>query len=212
MIKILVFGATGNTGRELVKQGLQKGYQITAIVRTPSELYLKHEHLKIVKGDVLQPATFEEEISGNDAVISCLGNGSSTKPTTVYSTGIKNIISAMNNAGVKRLICMSAKDLDADKEMGFFRRIFIKQIFQKILKETFSDMRLMEKEVEASNIDWTIMMPPRLKNEPLTGKYRIAVNSYLSHSQSIARADVAHYMLSIIESPQTFKSKVEIAY
>ncbi|MEO8821539.1 MAG: SDR family oxidoreductase [Ginsengibacter sp.] len=212
MIKIIVFGATGDTGSEVVKQGLEKGYQITAIVRTPSEFDLKHKHLKVMKGDVLQPTTFEKEISGNDAVISCLGNGSSTKPTTVYSIGTKNIISAMNNAGVKRLICMSAKDLDADKEMGFFRRIFIKQIFQKIMKETFSDMRLMEKEVEASNIDWTIMMPPRLKNKPRTGKYRIAVNSYLTHSETIARADVAAYMLSIIKSRKTFKSKVDIAY
>ena len=114
---------------------------------------------------------------------------------------------------MKRLICMSAKDLDNDKEMGFFKQFFIKQIFQKILKETFSDMRLMEKEVEASNnIDWTIMMPPRLKNKPMTGEYRIAINSYLSHSESIARADVAQYMLSIIKSSQTFKSKIDIAY
>ena len=97
MIKIIVFGATGATGREVVKQGLEKGNQITAIIRTRSEFDLQHEHLKVIKGDVLQMATFEEEIPGNDAVISCLGNGSSTKPTTVYSTGIKNIISAMNN-------------------------------------------------------------------------------------------------------------------
>lgn len=212
MKKIIVFGATGGTGKEVVKQALEKGYEVTAVVRNPSRFDLQHQHLKIIKGDVLQTLTFEKEIAGKEAVVSCLGASSNTKPTTLYSEGIKNIISAMNKAKVKRIVCISAGALYTNEEMGFFIRLLTKIVLQRILKNLYSDMRLMEAEIENSQLDWTIVRPPMLKNKPLTGKYRIAVNSHVRRPFSISRADLAQYMLSSIENSQTYKAKVEIAY
>ncbi|MEO7488193.1 MAG: SDR family oxidoreductase [Ferruginibacter sp.] len=211
MKKIIVFGATGGTGKEVVKQALEKGYEVTAIVRKPAAFDLQHPHLKIIKGDVLEPATFEKEIQGNGAVLSCLGT-TSTKFTTLYSEGIVNIISAMNKAGVKRLLCITALPLYLNDEMGFFLKAITKITLEPILKNPYNDMRLMETKVESSNLYWTIVRPPGLNKKPLTGKYRTAISSHISHPWSIARADLAHYMLSIIDNAETFKSKTEISY
>lgn len=212
MKKIIVFGATGGTGKEVVKQTLEKGDEVTAVIRNPSSFDLQYQHLKIIKGDVLQPSTFEKEITEKEAVISCLGTDTNTKPTTLYSEGIKNIISAMDNAQVKRIIGISAGALDTNKEMGFFIRLLTKAVLQQILKNPYSDMRLMETKIENSELDWTVLRPARLTNKPLTGKYRIAVNSHIRRPFSISRADLAQYMLSSIENSQTYQAKVEIAY
>lgn len=96
MKQILVFGATWGTGKELVKLALDKEFEVSVVIRNPDPFDKKHNHLKIIKGDVLLPATFVNEIHGKEAVISCLGTDSSTKQTTVYSKGIQNIISEMN--------------------------------------------------------------------------------------------------------------------
>lgn len=93
-MKIIVFGATGDTGRPLINQLLSEGHKVTAIVRTPSKLELSAEQLEVVKGDVLNPSTFERKINGADAVISVIG-GNHRHPTTVYSEGMKNIIKEM---------------------------------------------------------------------------------------------------------------------
>lgn len=207
-----MFGATGGTGKQVVKQALEIGYHVTVIIRNPAAFDIQHHELEIIKGDVLQLSTFENELTGKDAVISCLGSGTSTKPTRVYSAGIENIISAMNKAGIRRLMCISAGALYINKEMGFFIRTLTKLVLQKILKEPYADMRIMETKVEKTHLDWTILRPTRLTNKLLTGKYRVAVNSHNKRPFSISRADLAEYMLNSIDTPQNFKAKVEIAY
>ena len=212
MKRIIVFGATGASGKEVVKQALASGHTVTAIARNPAAFTLQHPNLMISKGDVMQQETFEKEIAGKGAVISCLGTGTSLKPTTLYSAGIENIISAMNKGGVNRLICISAGALETNKEMGFFICAFLKLVLQKILKNPYADMRLMEKLVEKSNLDWTIIRPARLTNKPPEKKYRIALHSHIRKPWSIARADLANFMLGAIENNETIKAKVEIAY
>ncbi len=212
MRKIVVFGATGGTGKEVIRQALQLGYQVTAVVRNPAGYPDEHPRLHIVKGDVLHLATFEQYIVGNDAVISCLGTSANLSPTTIYSDGIQNIISAMGKAGVKRLICISSGALYTNKNMGVFIRLLAKVVLQKILKNIYADMRVMEATIENSNLDWTVVRPPMLKDKPLTGRYRTALHSHIKRPFSIARADLAHYMLSAIDDAKTFKAKAEIAY
>lgn len=212
MEKLIVFGATGGTGREVVKQALDRGHEVTIIVRNPMSFSIQHPRLKIVQGDVLQSSTFALHMQGIDAVISCLGVRNSRQPTTLYSTGIKNIISAMTTANVQRLICISAGALYVNKEMGFFVSMLTKLVLQKILKEMYADMRLMEHIVEESKLNWTIIRPPMLKNKPFTGVYRTAITGHIKHPFSIARADLADFMLNIITNSKTYKTKAEISY
>ncbi|MBS1690271.1 MAG: SDR family oxidoreductase [Bacteroidetes bacterium] len=211
MEKLIVFGATGGTGQEVVKQALDRGHEVTIIVRNLQSFSMQHPHLKIFQGDVLQPSTFAHYMQGMDAVISCLGVGS-RQPTTLYSTGITNIISAMEAAGVQRLICISAGALYVNKQMGFFISMLTKLVLQKILKNMYADMRLMEHIVEESKLNWTIVRPPMLKNKAFTGSYRTAITGHIKHPSSIARADLADFMLNILTNPKTFSTKAEISY
>lgn len=212
MEKITVFGATGGTGLEVVRQALEKGHEVTVVVRNGPTLQLIHPNLKIVTGNILQPMTFEKEIAGQDVVISCLGTGTSTKPTSVYSQGMENIISFMEKKGTKRLICITAGALEVNNDMGFLIRPFTKYILQRILKDVYADMALMETKIEVSQLDWTIMRPARLTNKDFSGKYRIAIDSHISWPFSIARADLAAYMLKSIKDQKTYYKKIEIAY
>jgi len=212
MERLIIFGATGGTGQEVVKQALNNGHKVTIIIRRALSFPFQHPQLKIVQGDVLQLSTFAGEMQGKDAVISCLGVGSSRKPTTLYSEGIQNIVAAMELAGVDRLVCISAGALYVNKQMGFFVRLLTKLVLQKIFKEMYDDMRLMEVIVEKSKLNWTIVRPPMLKDTPLTGIYRTAIATHIKRPFSIGRADLAHFMLSILGDLQTFATKAELSY
>lgn len=211
MKKIIVFGANGGTGKEVVKQALEMGYEVTAVVRNLNTFNQTHPFLNIIKGDVLQRENFEKKVIGKDAVISCIGSGS-TKPTTIYSIGIENIITAMNATAVKRLMCISAGGLDVNPLNNFIMRILTKNILQRILKEPYNDMRLMEQEVRASELNYTIVRPPRLINKPLTGIYRAKLNDNLKNTGSLARTDLAHYIVHHLEDTNTFKSTAHLSY
>jgi putative NADH-flavin reductase len=212
MESLIIFGATGGTGKEVVKQALEAGNTVTIVIRHPLSFPIQHTNLKIVQGDVLDRSSFESEIQGKDAVVSCLGVGRSREPTVLYSAGIQNIISAMELAGVQRLVCISAGALYVNKEMGFFIRLLTRYVLQKILKEMYADMRLMEKIVEKSKLSWTIIRPPMLKDKPYTGFYRTAITGHIKSPFSIGRADLAHFMLSILGNPKTFGAKAELSY
>ena len=103
-MKVLIFGSTGTIGRELVKQALELGYAVTAFARNPTKVELKHAHLTVVKGDVMDPASVERAIHGHQAVLCSLGAG---LKGTVRSVGTQNIIRAMEKADIRRFICQS---------------------------------------------------------------------------------------------------------
>lgn len=157
------------------------------------------------------PESFAATMKGKDAVISVLGNRS-TKPTILYSKGIENIINEMQKNNVQRLLCVSAGALYTNSKMGLFIRLLTKVVLQRILKGIYADMRLMEKEIQQTNLDYTIVRPPMLKDKPSKGKYRVSINEHLTKPFSIARADLAHFMVNHIDDNKTFKSIVEVSY
>ena len=118
----------------------------------------------------------------------------------------------MSKKSAKRLICFSASALYIIPEMNYFERFFIKYFLHKLLKNPYNDLRLMEKNVQESNLVWTIVRPPRLTSKAVTGKYRTAINSALKHQSSISRADLSHFMINSITDPATFKAIIDIGY
>jgi len=212
MEKIVVFGATGGTGMEVVTQALQKGNEVTVIVRDPAYFNITHQHLTVIKGDVMQISSFRGVLQGKTAVISCLGNGRNIKATTVYSQGMQNIMEAMKICNVSRIICISAGALDATKEMGVVIRMLVKWVLQPILKKPYDDMRLMEKNIKQSALLWTIVRPARLIDKKSQRQYRTAINVHLARPWKISRAAVAAFILGSITAGETFKTTVEIAY
>jgi len=211
MKELIVFGATGGTGRQVVHQALIDGFEVTVVVRNKKNYTLEHPHLKVIEGDVLKPATFSEAMNWKDAVVSCLGSRD-RKQTTVYSEGVTNIMQAMKNAGVRRIICLSAGAVEIPPDASFIMKWIIKHILQRLFKYSYADMLLMEKILYNSNFYWTVIRPPRLLTGEKEATYRTSINEFLPKMTTITRADLAHYILHHLEDEKTYKSRVEISY
>jgi putative NADH-flavin reductase len=211
MKKIIVFGATGGTGKLVVSQALQAGHKVTIVVRNPDAFDIQHQNLETLKGDVFQSNSFEKAIMGQDVVVSCLGT-QKREPTTVYSDGTLNISKAMQKAGVKRLICLSAGAVIVPPKSNFLMKFVIKNILQKVFKNLYSDMLIMEEMLRTSDLNWTVIRAPRLKNSKHTGHYRTAINEHLTRPSSISRADLADYIVTHLDDTKAYKALVEVSY
>lgn len=214
-LHILILGGNGGIGKRCINEALANGHYVTAVLRTPSKLDFAHPNLQIVKGDVTDPSSFIGYIRNSNVVISAIGVSGGVmgdKPTNLYSEGAVNILSAMQKVGVKRVFFISASALDVSPVLPLFARLLTKYVIQKLLKNMYADLRIMENKVRESRLDWTIMRPPQLVDKPATGNYRIAVNTFLKNGLKISRADVAHFIISNLANEETYKATVEIAY
>ena len=200
-MKLLIFGATGKTGIQLVQQALEQGHQVTAFVRNPANFPLQHDNLKIVKGDVLEPRNVEHSIYGHDAVLSAIGSPAN-KVGTIRSQGTLNIVVAMKKAGVRRFISQASLGYgDSRKTLDRTPFWFKYLIVPFMLRKGFADHALQEEYIKQSGLDWVIARPGNLTDGPRTGAYRhgFAVNDK-KIKVKISRADVADFMLKQITS------------
>ena len=211
MKKLIVFGATGGTGKKVVEQALQSGLNVKVIVRNPEMFSIKHPHLEIIKGDVLQASTFKNEIAGSDAVISCLGIPK-IQQTTLYSMGIQNIINSMQEVGITRILCISSGAISTPPNSSFIMRFLLKNVLQRLYKPVYADMQRMEDLLQVSSLNWTAVRAPKLTDGKLTKRYRNITGQPLRSIPTISRADMADYMLTHLTDSATYKTKVEIAY
>ncbi len=207
-MNLVVFGATGGIGMQVVEEALAAGHLVTAVVHHAPAITIQHENLEVVQGDVLEPKTIDQVITGKDAVVSAIGVHNRA-PTTLYSQGTTNVIQAMQSANVKRLMCVSASGLEPGP---LWQRLIAKPILWAVFKEMYSDLVRMEAVVECSPIDWTILRPPRLTSAPRTGHYQVGLNKHLSPGLLISRADLADFIVDHLSDPATYCAKVEIAY
>ncbi|HEX9512444.1 MAG TPA: SDR family oxidoreductase [Puia sp.] len=212
---ILVIGANGGIGRQAVEIALKAGHRVTAVLRNPANLPLTHPNLEVIKGDIMQRETFEKHLENKDVVISAIGvRGGLTgdKPTTLYSQGNANLLQAMKKRRVRRAFFISASAIEISPVLPFFVRLAAKYIVQKLLRNMYADLRAMEQLIKENDTDWTILRPPRLVDKPVTGHYRIAINSFLKNCLTISRAEVAHFMVNNIANKATYKTTIEIGY
>ena len=210
--KLLVIGATRGTGLHVVRRAIAAGHTVTALARDPARIDLRHERLRVLRGDVLDPASLAPAMMDRDAVISTLGVTTREKPITLYSEGMRNIIQAMRAARVQRLIAQSAGPLSIDGGDTALMRLVLKPLLRTLLKQGYADLARMEEEMRESDLDWTIVRPPRLTDKPPTGRYRIAVNNSVRRGYSIARADLAGAILTLLNDPTAIHTTIGIAY
>lgn len=197
-MKLTVFGATGGTGVEVVRQALAQGHEVTAVVRDPARLDVSpHGRLEVVTANVLEPAGIAPAVSGREAVISTLGPRG-RGPTTICRDGTSSIMSAMDTAGVRRLVVVSNSGMHTEGD-GLFVRMVVKPILIRALREGYRDMRIMEERVLAGDLAWTVVRPPKLTNKSYTGRIRSSVKGNVRGSFTIARADVAAYVLRAVQ-------------
>ena len=196
-MKITVFGATGSVGKHIVNQALDAGLMVTAVARDPSKITRSDSGLDTTPADVLvNDSRLRNAVASADAVIIALGDGMRGR---VRAAGTKNIIAAMRDVGIKRLICQSTLGAgESFANLNWFWRF----IFRIPLRKAMADHQLQERYVRESGLDWTIVRPAAFTDGDRTGQYRHGFDRHARKlTLKIARADVADFMIrQIIES------------
>ena len=210
-MKLTIFAATGGIGRQLLEQAIAAGHDVTAVARNPQNLAPVPARAVAADLSSADPAALQPAVAGADAVLSALG------PRT------KAITEAMRAAGARRIIVVSAAPIGTvpspgrphpprhDPGDGFIIRYLADPIVKRALREHYADLARMEDVLRGSDLDWTAVRPPRLTGKPVTGRYRTAYGQNIRGGVFVSRADVAHYMLSVLENPETFGQTVGIA-
>ena len=208
MKKILLFGATGQTGRLIVKYALAKGHAVTALVRNPGKLTVQHDHLTVIQG---LPTSFDDvrkAMPGCDAVISTLSALNSMKETLSFrkmesphtmERSIQNAISAMKAEGAKRIVTLSSIGVgDSYPYAPWFMRLFIKITNFKIV---FADHNRQEALLMGSDLDWTIVRPVGLNNHDETKTLRVTYDQTPSPF-TMSRRQLAKFMVDCLEGDE----------
>lgn len=208
--RVLIVGATGGTGRQLVAQALELGFTVTALVRNPSRLPADHPRLTVARGDVLDATSVEAAMRGQEAVLSALGHKRYFYPTRILSEGTSNILRAMETHHVRRFICETALGIgDSAGRMGLYYTLFVIPL---ILPFYFWDKTRQERIIAASNVDWVIVRPGALTNGARRGRLRHGsrVGSFL-WTVRVPRADVAEFMLDQLASNKYLRAAPGVA-
>lgn len=211
-MKLVIFGANGQTGRILTAQALAEGHAVTAFTRHPDAFPLRHAQLRVVGGDVHDPAAVEAAVAGHDAVLSVLGVPYSNRPITIYSRGVVSIVEAMRRQGLRRLVCVSSTAVDPGYDTGggvFFRRVLTPLITRTLGRTTYVDQRQMETLVTESGLDWTIVRPSGLFGAPAVSPYQ--VNEGRVTGRFTSRTDLADLLLRLATSDRYVGRPVAVA-
>ena len=192
---LLIFGPTSGTGRILVEQALEKGHAVTTFVRHPDALRTQHPNLTLRIGNVSDYGSVEAAIRGKDAVLSASDTNAPDADAT-SSQGTKNIITAMEKLGVKRLISESSLGVgDSKGQLGFLYSFLLIPL---LLHRVFADKEAQEKYIRNSTLDWVIVRPAARTNGPRTA-YRSGFSvTDKTIKGKVSHADVADFMLKQI--------------
>ena len=204
-MKILVFGATGGVGKEVVKQAVENGFEVTVFVRTPAKLEVAHDQLTVVKGDAFNQTEVSAAIAGHDAVVSCLGSSQGMKKSTELQEMVKNIVTGMQEHGVKRIVYTASA--------GIYNELpgISGKLMMGMLKNALTDHRAATDSIKAHGLTYTIVRPMGLTNGPFSGNYREAAEGVPEKSKSISRADVAHFILKALKDNKYENASIGIA-
>ena len=192
-MKIVIFGASGQTGRELVTQALELGHVVTAFARRPETLGGADGRVRVVQGDIIDAAVVTRAVEGQEAVLSALGASNPMRPYPAFRTGIENIVKAMQTSDVRRLVYLSFLGVRAGEED---LRFFLNHVASRLLRYAIADHAANERTILASRLAWTIVHAPKLTRGRRTQTYRSGEQLPIqSVVPSISRADTADFML-----------------
>jgi putative NADH-flavin reductase len=220
-MRLTIFAATGGIGRHLVDQAVSAGHDVTAVVRNPDKL---SQPVRVVTADLAtaEPGELGPALKGADAVLSGLGPRTRSETGVAYR-GTRAIVEAMRATDVRRIVVVSAAPLGTvpspgrpnpprhDPGDGFFMRHLFSHVAKTAFRAHYADLARMEDLLRDSDLDWTVVRPPRLTDKPLTGTYRTAYGRNLRGGWLVSRADVAHCMLHVVTRPDTIGQTIGVA-
>lgn len=191
--RVLILGASGATGHELVKQALAQGFGVTAFVRDPRRLSVSGGTINVIRGDVGDAIRVMRAVAGHDAILCALGVGKPLEADPVVVSGIRHTLQAMREHHVRRLVYLSFIGVAESRSAA---GLLIRYVARHPLRHEIADHEAKEDLIKASDTDWTIVRAPKLTNDAATGRYRegpgIAARSIFP---KLSRADVASFML-----------------
>jgi putative NADH-flavin reductase len=196
-MKLLVLGATGGTGLEIISQAIERGHSLTAFVRGPDPLKRFGDRIAVVRGNLLNSSELQRVLKGHDAVLSGFGPRLpiSKADATLLERFAVALTSGMHQAGVRRVVVESTAFLFTDSIIpptNLFGRLFFPDVVR--------DAGEMENVFRKSGLDWTMVRPPRLTDQPRTRKYRVLEGHLPRFGFAISRADVADFMIKAGEN------------
>lgn len=213
-MKLLIFGATGGTGRQLVTQALEQGHIVTACVRVAASLGIKHENLNIFQGNVLDEQAVLSAVFGKDVVISALGSRTAGRrlATSDLIQGTRNIVTAMHQCEVRRSLWVTSFGAgESLRQMGWLARNVIVKGF---LRAAIAEKEIQERLIRESDGDWTIVRPGGLTDGPRAGVYRVIPSDAKEQvgRPAISRADVADFILKNLTDNAYVRQAVGLSY
>jgi putative NADH-flavin reductase len=205
---LLVLGATGGTGIELVRQAIDRGHSVSTFVRSPERLHLYRDRIAVKQGDLLNRKELTRAIKGHEAILSAFGPRVpvSKEDADLLHRFALSLTSAMLEANVKRLVVESSAFLFKDSMLPPTYLLGC-LLFPGVL----ADATAMEQVFRQSKLDWTIVRPPRLTDDRHTGRYRMKQSHLPRFGFSISRADVADCFLRLVEDPGSVRKVIGVS-
>ncbi len=208
-MKIVLFGASGQTGRLLAERAVRIGHNVTAYARDPARMNLADDRLRVVRGDVFDAASVHRAIAGNDAVLSALGSDA-RRPPPVLSEGVRHVLDGMEVHGVRRIVVLSAAGAMRERA-GFFVGNVGLRVFRLFLSGVYREHRAMLEELRRRDLEWIAVRAALLTNGPPTGRYRVVTEGTPRWGFRISRADVADFMIQQLTSDEFVRNMPAIA-
>lgn len=209
-MKLIVFGASRGVGRSLTEFALAEGHRVTAVVRHPPSLGLRHDSLEVVTGDVTEVDSVRRCLPGHEMAF-CTVGADKGGATTLYSTAARNIASAMDEERVRRIMFLSNFGVLGEKGSGA-RTATVVLMAKLLLRPVLEDHRRALDELRKHDWEWIAVRPMRLTDGPRSGRYRVVLDGLPKGGVRISRDDVADFMLKQLTSDDYVHRIPAIAY
>jgi putative NADH-flavin reductase len=197
---VLIIGASRGIGLETLKRAIKSGYKVRALARSAGNIPVSHPNLEKVTGDALDRGEVKKALAGVDAVIQTLGIAASPemifKAVRLFSKATRVLVTAMEETGVKRLICVTGFGAGDSRNKGGF---LYNTAFHLFLGRVYDDKDAQEHIIRKSKLEWLIARPVILTNGPRTGSYRVLANPKDWRCGFISRANVADFLVKQID-------------
>lgn len=198
-MKLLVLGANGQTGRQVVERALEAGHTVTAFARDPSKMKLSDDRLRVVNGDARYISDLNAALKGQDAVINTIGGGE----RKLIEKTTASLIAAMKESRVKRIVCMSTFIATPNFKPTGTMKLF-PRLVRGMAKDDLAGVQLLE----SSGLDWTIVYATLLRNKPASGYRLVGPDETVTAKDHVNRADMAECLLAVLGDRETIKQSL----
>lgn len=190
-MRLLIVGATGGLGQAIVAEALAQGHETAALVRDPGRVAFP-ETVEIARGDVLDPPSLRPVVAGRDAMICALGTPSPRRLSNLLEQGTENLIGAMNEAGVRRFVCVTLLGTGSSRANA---SLFYREVILRVLAPMLPDKEAQERAVRASDLEWVLVRPPRFVDSKRGGSVRVIREGERGRLGHIVRSDLARFLV-----------------